>query len=73
MKVGGKVLTSTSVMGKFKPGNIITVSSPSTSGVIVSSSSQNSNMSANSANASAAVTFDLPTISNVMSLANQSI
>lgn len=73
MKVNRKVLTNTSSVGKFKSGNVITVTSPSTSGMLMSTSQNSSNNSGNSVNASTAMSFDLPTISNVMSLADQSI
>lgn len=72
--MGGKVLTNTSVMSKFKSGNIVTVTSPSTSALLVSSSSQNGNNSSSGNSATTnTVTFGFPTITNVMSLANQGV
>lgn len=68
LKVGGKLITSTSMMGKLKSGNVITVNSASNT-TVVTSSSENVSVVAETSTAKTK-TYDLPTISNVMSLAD---
>lgn len=69
LKVGGKLITSTSMVGKLKSGNVITVNSASNT-TAVTSSSENVSIVAATSTAPKTKTYDLPTISNVMSLAD---
>lgn len=66
LKVNGKSPTNTSVGGKAKPTNIITVSSASPSALVYSSAQ---GTSGSVSIVSKGKTFDLPTIASVMSLA----